>query len=81
MTCKGICERHRALRAADGSGRYSAGQKRCQICEIFINWDESMCPCCGSKLWIKPRNTADRRKAVMDLSNASYRSQLHGLSH
>lgn len=38
-----ICERHRALRPADGSGRYSAGQKRCQICEIFINWDELMC--------------------------------------
>jgi len=30
LTCKGICERHKALRPADGSGRrYSAGQKRC----------------------------------------------------
>jgi hypothetical protein len=22
-----------------GSGRYANGQKRCQICELFIRWD------------------------------------------
>ena len=76
MTCKGICERHKALRPADGSGRYSARQKRCVICEIFIKWDGVWCPCCGSKLRSKPRNTADRRRAAMDLSNASNVPQL-----
>src|SRR5215218_1432511 len=33
LTCKGICERHKALRPANGSGRrYYAGQKRCAMC-------------------------------------------------
>lgn len=71
MTCKGRCEQHRALRPADGSGRYSAGQKRCAMCEIFIKWKGSWCPCCGCRLRSKPRNTVDRRRAAMDLSNAS----------
>jgi hypothetical protein len=35
MTCKGICIRHKAQKPV-GMGRYSMGQKRCQICELFI---------------------------------------------
>ncbi len=38
MACKGICIRHKALKPT-GIGRYSSGQKRCQICETFLNWD------------------------------------------
>ncbi len=38
MTCKGICMRHKAQKPV-GTGRYVSGQKRCQICEIFIKWD------------------------------------------
>jgi hypothetical protein len=37
------------------SGRYATGQKRCQICELFIKWDESWCPCCGYRLRNGPR--------------------------
>jgi hypothetical protein len=37
MTCKGICIRHKAKKPV-GSGRYAMGQKRCQICELFIEW-------------------------------------------
>jgi hypothetical protein len=55
MTCKGICIRHRAQKPS-GSGRYTSGQKRCQICEIFIKWDGLWCPCCGYRLRTKPRN-------------------------
>jgi hypothetical protein len=78
MSCKGICKLHKALRPAGGSGRrrYSAGQKRCAICEIFIKWDEAWCPCCGCRLRSKPRNTVDRSRAAMDLSNASNGPQL-----
>jgi len=54
MTCKGICIRHKAHRPAIGN-RYSTGQKRCQICEIFINWDGLWCPCCGYRLRMRPR--------------------------
>jgi hypothetical protein len=81
MACKGICERHKALRPANGSGgrRYSAGQKRCAMCELFIIWNGVRCPCCGCRLRTKPKNTADRRRAAaMDLLSAasSNRSQL-----
>ncbi|HJT47066.1 MAG TPA: hypothetical protein VJ729_02700 [Nitrososphaeraceae archaeon] len=49
MTCKGICMRHKA------SFRYATGNKRCQICEIFIKWDGLWCPCCGYRLRNGPR--------------------------
>ncbi len=50
MTCKGICIRHKA------SYRYATGNKRCQVCEIFIKWDAVFCPCCGYRLRNGPRS-------------------------
>jgi len=61
MTCKGICIRHKAQKPV-GSGRYSMGQKRCQICELFIMWDGLWCPCCGYRLRTKPRNLKYKAK-------------------
>jgi hypothetical protein len=61
MTCKGICIRHKAQKPV-GSGRYSTGQKRCQICELFIKWDGLWCPCCGYRLRTKPRNLKYKAK-------------------
>ena len=49
MTCKEICIRHRT------SYRYATGNKRCQVCEIFIKWDAIFCPCCGYRLRNGPR--------------------------
>jgi len=59
--CNGICTRYRAKRI-DNGGRYSKGQKRCQRCEIFINWDGLWCPCCNYRLRLKPRNKQYRDK-------------------
>ncbi|MDQ4101194.1 MAG: hypothetical protein M3115_03285, partial [Thermoproteota archaeon] len=39
-----------------------SGQKRCQICEIFIKWDGLWCPCCGYRLRTKPRNLKYKAK-------------------
>ncbi|MFQ5941090.1 MAG: hypothetical protein ACE5KA_05260 [Nitrososphaerales archaeon] len=61
MTCKGICVRYKAQKPV-GSGRYASGQKRCQICEIFIKWDGLWCPCCGYRLRTKPRNLKYKAK-------------------
>jgi len=69
MTCKGICVRYKALKPID-VGRYASGQKRCQICEIFINWDGKWCPCCGYRLRQKPRNLKYKEK----LKNMSHKS-------
>src|SRR5215203_5214988 len=67
MTCKGICERAKALKPANGSvgRRYSAGQKRCAVCEIFIVWNGVRCLRCGSRLRTKPKTRIDRRRTVM----------------
>ena len=54
MACKGICTRHKAQKPI-GAGRYSTGQKRCQVCEIFLKWDDLCCPCCGYRLRTRPR--------------------------
>jgi rRNA maturation endonuclease Nob1 len=55
MGCRGICSRHKAMRPSTGN-RYLIGQKRCQGCQIFINWPGFFCPCCGYRLRNKPRN-------------------------
>ena len=61
MTCKGICVRHKAQKPV-GTGRYASGQRRCQICEIFIKWERLWCPCCGYRLRTKPRNLKYKAK-------------------
>jgi hypothetical protein len=62
MTCKGICFRHRAQRPASYFGRYATGQKRCQVCSIFMKWDGAWCPCCGCRVRTKPRNSKFKQK-------------------
>ena len=62
MSCKGICTRHRAQRTSGFFGRYATGQKRCQICAIFMRWDGLWCPCCGCRVRTKPRNSKFKQK-------------------
>ena len=61
MNCKGICVRYKAQKPV-GTGRYASGQRRCQICEIFIKWEGLWCPCCGYRLRTKPRNLKYKAK-------------------
>ena len=61
MTCKNICENYRATKPI-GTGRYASGQRRCQICQIFIKWEGLWCPCCGYRLRTKPRKLAYKIK-------------------
>jgi len=49
MPCKNICWRYRATKERRGS-YYSEGNKRCQICDVFIKWNGIKCPCCRSVL-------------------------------
>ena len=59
--CKGICIRYKARKPISG-GRYASGQKRCQICEVFMQTDELWCPCCGYRIRSKPRNSKYKAK-------------------
>lgn len=54
MPCREICKQHKAIGFV--CGRYTNGQKRCQVCDLFIIWSGLWCPCCGYKLRTKPRN-------------------------
>ena len=64
--CNGVCVRYKAKKPASG-GRYENGQKRCQVCEVFLKTDEMWCPCCGLRLRSKPRNS--KYKAKLRASN------------
>jgi hypothetical protein len=74
MTCKGVCVRHKAQKPR-GTGRYSIGQKRCQICELYLKWDGFWCPCCGYRLRTRPRNL--KYKARLRTGNDIEEYQLH----
>jgi hypothetical protein len=65
MVCKGICLRHKALKPGN-IGRYLAGQKRCQVCQLFIKWEGFWCPCCGYRLRTRPRNKKYKSKLKLD---------------
>lgn len=56
IICKGECERYKVSKI-NGIGRYSLGLKRCNVCEIFVNWVGQRCPCCGNTLRTNPRKT------------------------
>jgi|SRR5215469_1108800 len=47
LQCK--CTGHKVQKLVRSS-RYSNGQKQCQICETFIEWDVTFCSCYGQKL-------------------------------
>ena len=57
MACKGVCVRHIANHGGGSCTlKYAEGQKRCQVCQIYLIWQtNNYCPCCGNKLRIKLR--------------------------
>jgi hypothetical protein len=61
MSCKGVCDKYKADKPV-GIGRYASGQRRCQICEIYMHWNGLWCPCCGYRLRCKPRNVTYKEK-------------------
>ncbi len=69
MVCKENCAKYRAIRSHPGRshyysevGHYNMGQKRCQVCEIFIMWLGTRCPCCHTTLRTVPRPKKYRQK-------------------
>jgi len=59
--CSGECSKYRAGKPVQ-FGRYAAGQKRCNFCEIFVNWDGLCCPCCRRRLRCLPRSRKGKEK-------------------
>lgn len=61
MVCKGICHRY-IVRLDPSKGRYQSGQKRCQVCSLYLIWSGIRCPCCGTRLRNKARRPLAARK-------------------
>jgi hypothetical protein len=93
MPCKNICFQFKAMRSHAPNcqyyleeGRYDNGQKRCQICDIFIKWSGSRCPCCHTSLRTRPRPKKYREiiaKEIQDLGQTirPQNSEHHILIH
>ncbi len=74
--CNGICKRY-GVKKPTGKGRYSSGQGRCQICDIWISHKGAhlkdgtpadsdslgwFCNCCNYRIRQKPRNLKYKEK-------------------
>ena len=62
MKCKEICLKYEKNKKFSKFVGYQTGKKRCSSCEIFIFYDGSNCPCCGSRLRSGPRNKNSKKK-------------------
>ena len=61
--CKGTCNQFKAKQPVM-SGRYAAGQYRCQTCEIYITKhgvNGYSCKCCNMRVRSKPRNSSSKK--------------------
>ena len=68
MHCKGICSKYLAKKPENKkAGRYELGHKRCSFCEVYLVWNGRNCPCCGTALRAKPRNSKAMDKIVANL--------------
>ena len=52
MGCKGICSKLRVSFTV-GTSPYDKGYKRCQTCEVYLDWKGIYCPCCRNRLRMK----------------------------
>ncbi len=63
--CIRNCQKFKAHKPPLGMSRYAIGQKRCQFCEIFMQWDGLKCPCCGRQLRRIPRSRKGKEKYLI----------------
>ena len=79
MACKGVCNRYNAQKPSNGIGRYASGQRRCQECQIFINFNGRLCPCCNTRLRGKPRNKIYKEK--LRIAQIEGKTQIYGIMY
>ena len=66
--CRGDCKTtYRFDRQGGNSQLHIQGAKRCQQCDgRYIRWDGIFCPCCGSRLRLKPRKSKLKEKVLIE---------------
>jgi len=65
--CSGLCKQYKAIRPTQIS-RYASGQKRCNYCEIFVNYDGLNCPCCKRQLRCLPRSRRGKESYQLQIA-------------
>jgi len=73
--CKGICKKFKAEKQSSDKSRYELGQKRCNVCALFINYNDARCPCCRCKLRTNPRSTKLRRSLQIQKESIKKKSR------
>ena len=63
QTCHGLCERLKS-HSIKNNLRYQMGHKRCSLCALFFITDEIRCPCCQTRLRVKPRTRKRKIKHI-----------------
>lgn len=63
--CNGVCNRYKAFKKS-GKDWFKPGVKRCNMCEIFIEFEGNVCPCCNSRLSTRPKIGRKNVKAIDD---------------
>ena len=61
MSCNGVCQRYKAKKPK-GISRYESGQKRCNICGVFMKWEGLYCPCCNMRIRVSSRYSKLKEK-------------------
>lgn len=61
VSCSRVCVRYKAIMPKN-MGQYATGQKRCNSCNVFLNWDGMRCPCCNDRLRLAPRSSKYKEK-------------------
>ena len=59
--CRGVCYRYKPEKRKKGSLRYILGNKRCNVCQAWIDWEGRRCPYCSNLLRTRPRMAKYRR--------------------
>ena len=78
--CIGECRKYKASKPPQ-IGRYAAGQKRCNHCEVFVDYEGITCPCCNRQLRCLPRSRKGKEKYIEQWSNKQYLSKIKVKNH
>jgi len=65
--CTGLCERLKSI-SVRNSLRYSTGQKRCSLCAHYFYTKNPRCPCCTTRLRVRPRSKKTRNENCKNMS-------------
>lgn len=68
MTCKGICNKFKPEKREYKEKMYEEDRKRCSVCEVYVHWSGTRCPCCKTMLRSKPRGSKIRKKLLQHIS-------------